>query len=267
MTRKALWLAALVVVASNAAALGFAWRNRSGEPDATVNLTERELRLVDRGSENTAIALGVTWVDPANAPGAAGWLDREGLARLGFDVSLPVSTEQAGHYRSQPPRAAYVALEVDGDGWRSYLASIPEGPEREEALRGSHLVPVDAGLDRAALRARHPDRRRVLVTRGSIGLVFRQDAGRPPTLTGRLNVIYPAELSVPGPLRGPLEALAPAPRPRFEPRQAWRGWPLPADPRFSATVTWGRSLEPWLAAVDRMPTKLSEKNPFVRPDR
>ena len=45
MTRKGLWIAAVVVIVSNAFTLWAARANRAGEPEAVLELTERELRL------------------------------------------------------------------------------------------------------------------------------------------------------------------------------------------------------------------------------
>jgi hypothetical protein len=257
VTRKALWLAAGVVLLTNAAALGFAWMNRSGEPDAELVLTEREVRLLPRETENTAIGLRIEWVDPTREATSATWFDAARLARLGFDCSAPVTKENAQFYRGQAPRSAYAAFEFEGEAWQRYLASIQPDAVRESAARGSHLVFIDVDVDPSALRARHPDRRRVTITPATIGLQFRGAPQATPFLAGHLNMAYPTEVSVPKHLRGALEGLAEPPRVPFEPSQAWRGTPLPGNPRFGVTIKWGRHLEPWLVAIQPSPTKLS----------
>jgi hypothetical protein len=263
--RTALWLAAFVVLLSNAVALGLAWMNRAGEPDAALVLTERELRILPRETENTAMALTLAWIDPAGAPGAVRWLDAAKLASLGFDCSAPPTPENAPFYRGQAPRSAYAAFDFESEGWNRYLASVPPGPDRESAEAGSHLVLIDVGLDAAALRARHPDRHRVVITPATVSLDFRQARGQRPVLAGHVNIAYPMEVSVPGHLRTTLEGVPDSPREPYDPAQAWRGSPLPAAPRYRVSLRWGRWLEPWLVAIERTPTNLGGKNPIAQP--
>jgi hypothetical protein len=164
------------------------------------------------------------------------------------------------HYRSQAPRSAYAAFEFEGDSWNRYLASLPEDSVREAAQAGSHLVLIDVGLDPAALRVRHPDRRRVVITHATVGLVFRDARGAPPSLAGRVTAIFPQELSVPRSFRGVLEGVEARRSQPFDANQWWRGTPLQGAPRFRVSVTWGRSLEPWVGGIEAMPTNLDGKN-------
>jgi len=55
-----LWAAAIVVIA-NAAAWGAAAMNRRGDPEATLELTELELRLPAKQAENTALTLSLVF--------------------------------------------------------------------------------------------------------------------------------------------------------------------------------------------------------------
>ncbi len=78
---------------------------------------------------------------------------------------------------------------------------------------------------------------------------------------------YPIGVSVPRHLRAALEGLPEPPRVPFDPGQSWRGTPLPGEPRFHATLKWGRYLEPWLVAIQTSPTKLSGKNSVAEPQQ
>jgi hypothetical protein len=265
VARKAVWLAAVVVLLSNAVALGFAWLNRAGEPDAELTLTERELRILPRETENTAIALRLAWIDPAGNPDSVSWFDAAKLASLGFHCNVLATPGSASACRNQPPRAAYAAFEFEGDSWNRYLASIPAGPARESAEAGSHLVLIDVGLNPAALRARHPDRHRIVIAPATVGLASRQPQRQPPVPAGRVNLVYPMELSVPRQLRAAFEGLASQPQGPYDPQQSWRGSPLSGSPRYHATLRWGQSFEPWLVSVGRIPTKLSGKNSVAEP--
>jgi len=265
VARKAVRLAAFVVLVSNAVGLGFAWWNRSGEAEADVVLTEREIRVLPRDTENTAIALRLAWIDPSRAPGAATWFDAAKLTSVGFDCRAPLTMENASFYQGQAPRAGYAALEFEGDAWFRYIEAIPPGPDRESAAAGSHLVLIDVGLDPVALRRLHVDRRRVIIVPAALGLEYRRSDRQPPSLAGRVNMIYPPEVSVPRSVRGVFEGLAERRSEPFDPRQAWRGTPLPGPARYQVRVRWGRSLEPWLGPSNGSPTKLSDKNPITRP--
>jgi hypothetical protein len=267
VTRKALWLAVGVVLLTNAAALGVAWLNRSGASDAELVLTEREVRLLPRETENTAVGLRLEWVDPTAEAPASTWFDAGRLARLGFDCGVPVTRENARFYRGQAPRSAYAAFEFEGEAWQRYLASVQGDAVRESAVRGSHLVFVDVDLDPSALRARHPDRRRVIIVHATVGLRFRDLPRAAPFLAGHLDRAYPIEVSVAKHLRGALDELVERPRVPFDPTQSGRGTPLPGEPRFQATIRWGRYLEPWLVALQLSPTKLSGKNSFAEPQQ
>ena len=235
MSRKGLVIAAAVVIVTNVFALGRTAANRVGEPEATLDLTERELRLA--------------WIDPAANAQEPGWFDAAKLAEIGFDCSRPVTAENASHYRTQPPRSTYAVLENEGAAWQRYLAAPPAGAEREVLERQSHLVLIDVGHDPSALRARYPDRRRTVVVPATARMAFVNDGKRDPFLRGRVSVTYPMELNVPRHLRPVLESMPPGARYAFDQRFDRPGQPLADAPHYRITVKWGRSLEPWIESV------------------
>ena len=80
-------LAAAVVLASSGLLLLAAARNRSGEPEAEVELTERELRLVSRGEGRRWAMLRLDWnryLEDRRTE--AGWLDGRKLAARRLDL-------------------------------------------------------------------------------------------------------------------------------------------------------------------------------------
>ncbi|NIP73959.1 MAG: DUF4824 family protein, partial [Gammaproteobacteria bacterium] len=194
---------ALVVLVNGAVLAGVAW-NRSGTPDATLPLTERELRVhynTFRNRENSGVALSLITTRTTRSPQ---WLGEAKLRQLGFE---PQRLRDGGsEYRKSPlPRRAFVVLEHDGPAWAALLkakerevAQLPariEAGERTErhleqarqALErmresASRLVPVDVGIDPEALRNQYSDRRRYAVMaaeirmgyggRGSIGRIL-----------------------------------------------------------------------------------------------
>ena len=247
MTRTGLALASAIVVVSNLWALGLAAVNRQGEPEATLQLTERELGLVSARTENSAMSLRLKWTDPSGRR-EAGWFDRAKLEELGFDCSLPVGRESAKHYATMPVRRAYVAMEYDGPAWQRYADTLPADADSTTAEGLSHLVLVDVARDAARLRARHPDRTRVVVAQAVVRLVAVQDVGGPRFLKGRVLAILPADLNVPRDLRLTLEPLVSTTERAHGAAQPGAA-PSPQTPRYVATVRWGRSLEPWIDAV------------------
>jgi hypothetical protein len=230
MRRYGPWLAAALVVVSNLAAWRVAALNRSGEPEAVLVLTERELQLPAKQAENTALSLRLVfdrWRERGDTVvREAGWFDRAKLESIGFDCSRPVTAESADYYRTRPPRATYAALEY-----------------AESSSLDSRLSLVDVGNDAAALRQRHPDRRRVAIVEATAVIRHVINPGQPPFLMGRVTSVLPAEINVPREWRGALEGLQ-------SDDQAGT-WPPPQrEPRFRVTVTWGKRLEPWITNVE-----------------
>jgi hypothetical protein len=246
MTRG-FWIAAGIVAASNLALLGGAAANRRGEPGAVLVLSERELELPPLAAENTALALRLRWTDPADVPiGRAGqpsapvvqtargaaWFDRSKLEEVGFDCRLPLNEENLARYRATPPRRVYAVLEHDGPAWQGFERALAAG---EDARPRSRLVVVDAGLDRAALRARWPDRTRAVVVPATATLVVDTGPDGRLSLRGRVVAVHPSQLNVPRPLN---QVLAPLQRRPSDPERA----------RYRVTVRWGRR-DPWIADV------------------
>jgi hypothetical protein len=270
MRRHGLWWAAALVVASNLAAWGFAALNRSGEPEAVLDLTERELRLPVKEAENTAVTLELVFERPRPAgplrpPRESGWFDRAKLQSIGFDCSRPVTPENASYYRVRAPRSTYAVLEYEGEAWRRRMAEPPPEPAQtadvradgttprgtspqeslEDRSRQSRLAVIDVGNDPVTLRQRYPDRRRIVIVEATAVLQFVNDPGKTPFLAGRVTSVLPGEINVPREWRSTLEGL--------QTERTTTAWPPPLhEPRYRVTVKWGRSLEPWIADVRPM---------------
>ena len=250
MRRYGPWLAAALVAVSNLAAWGVAALNRTGEPGAVLVLTERELQLPAKQTENTALTLSLVFEPPRprsdGAPREPGWFDRAKLESIGFDCRRPATPENAHHYRTRPPRAAYAALEYEGALWLRQVEQAPRTPR--DPLLDSHLVPIDVDNDPAALRGRHPDPRAVAIVEATVALQYVANAGQPPFLTGRVTSVLPPEINVPREWRGALEGLQSDAQPGI--------WPPPQhEPRFRVTVSWGKRLEPWITNVELLPPR------------
>jgi hypothetical protein len=183
MRRRGWWIVGALVLLTNSFVLLGVARNRSGEPEAVITLTERELPIARSQEDDTGMSLrldhGSVW--------RLDFLDRSKLEDLGFDCSAAPNAEEAEFfYGKQLPRLGYLVLEYDGDAWQRWLEEQREQVEEtvqrvergeveqlvldshrqsyeKERLIHSRLFPVDAGHDPRELRERYPDRNRVLI--------------------------------------------------------------------------------------------------------
>ncbi|MBK8337400.1 MAG: DUF4824 family protein [Sterolibacteriaceae bacterium] len=156
---------AALIVLTNAVALGGAYFNRSGEAEARVALTERELGFgwesMDR-HENSGLALRLNWrVESRDDEGidyaysglytSPAWLDQARMAALGFDVpSRSGATGRDGdcdrdgdcaterRYRRQLTRQALLVLEYDGPSWQGALVRARTAAARHAAAAAAN---------------------------------------------------------------------------------------------------------------------------------
>ena len=227
--------------------------------------------------ENSGLALGLNWrVNDADvgeyygggfgsSGGTPEWLDAAHMAALGFDtVVVPEDSRGRHGIERQLPREVLLVLELDGPAWQQALERARQNAARNEAAlvanasskefaekakraqdqfkreeaANSRLFAIDAGLDRAALRARYPDRSRYLILKGTLRprLVTHEKKTR---LTGYLSALAVTQINVPHALRPILEPVLRKQRSTAD------------DParHFEATIAVGQRLEPWIESV------------------
>lgn len=274
MSPKGLFVAIGVVVAVNALTLALIAGNRAGQADASVQMTERELRLAASGVDDTGIALVLSWRRPNDVSEGEmpqfEWFDRPKLQSIGFDCSVPPDGPDAErHYAftHMLPREVYAVLEyrdparmpppdeaaAPGDQETKPANDVPAaGARRVEPLsdadraRVSRLVPVDAGTDPAALRKRYPDRTRFIVAPAIAGLrLVQRSNGAPARLAGSLTAILPSDIYVPKQHRRLLDRLQAADKAGNRP---WMR--MNHDPRYVVTLKYGSRREPWIDKVE-----------------
>jgi hypothetical protein len=248
MTRIA--IPALTVLLAVAAFVGLAGWNRSLESQPPLTLTERELVLPFRPvnvDDGAGVQLQLQF-EPRHEPlDARNWLPESRLRALGFTLNVPAGDPAAAEvYTKVPSRVVWVVLEYNGAAFQEV--------ERRRALRRqsetwfdrrppSRLVPVDAGLDVDALRARYRDGH--LIVRGIVSLSYSSDALIYATLRG----LVPARVTVPRALVPVLHGLVP--------RLASDD---PADqrssaelaPRYEVDVAVGRLGIPFIRSIRRL---------------
>lgn len=280
--RRAFIASSLLVLVTNAIALGGVAYNRSGEPESTLEVTERELAISQRDwldNDNGGIDLDVRWrvrladesstrsYNPWNRE--VHWLTEAQKAQLGF--AAPVLTPDIeGRYPAwnPPTREAFVVLEYDGAAYRAALEQARKHLAREaeladarpndkefeqrlvaarnelerEELRASRLFVIDVDPDADALRARYPDRSRYAVVNARLDAHIE---GGPQVFRTAIYItrLDVETVSLPHAFRAIVEPLLPV-----DYSYSHEG---PA-PRFEATVHWGRRLEPWIVQLKRL---------------
>jgi len=251
--------------------------NRSGEPDASVELTERELSLNRIEKENSGVSLRLDLQQYGDRESE--WFDKKKLTEVGFDCSTPVDAADAGfRYRKALPRKTFVVLEYEGKAWEAWQARESKELEAMEAkiskgevarkelteakkryawelVAASRLFPVDVGNDPKKLRVTYPDRHRFIITPAKVRLHFHgtvNEKGKPiepARLKGSIDDILTDTVQVPRDKQGLLRTLQTKgqswQRNYYEQEQNEK----PMPPRFKAVLNFGQRYEPWVVAV------------------
>ena len=189
---------ALIVLTNVIVLAGVAY-NRSGEPDATVQLTERELHWQYHSGitnkEDTGLYLILKWSMPGfqsnrwDYTPTKNWINIEKLKEMGFDTSFSLEDNKASRYYShQLPRQAYVVLEFNGDAYQEWLGDAQKRIEeikqelteekkekkkkilendmrhvQQDLIIRSHLFAVDGGRDPELLRKTYSDKSKYII--------------------------------------------------------------------------------------------------------
>jgi hypothetical protein len=273
-TRRHTLIAGLVLILlTNAVALLGVYRNRSGEPESMLKLTQRELQQPygwGMSSENSGVSLRIDWRVPSAekywpgsySGGNPAWLDQAKMASLGFDVSP--SKDMQDDFRGssrQLAKEVLLVLELDGPAYQqalqraqqyaaeqdAKLAALPDDKAvqnnaknaheevRREEQDNSRLFAVDAGLDLNELRARYPDRNRYAIVRAQVQPSF---VGGQSKIAGYINRISIDEINVPREYHTAFDIRV---RPAIIGQTSGHA--------FEASVAFGRRLEPWLIDI------------------
>jgi hypothetical protein len=252
MKRMGLILGAAIILASNGIALIGVARSRAGDPLQTIELTERELPLVNSDPENTGVDLRINWTQAPLSPRASS-LDQTQLEAAGFSFPMPPGARTQGF--AFLPHEAFVALEHEGQRWEAWRQAAEQAKQQDSAAAvrtpgptpsagGSNSWPglflVDASKDMAALRGRYPDPGKYLIVRAVLmaRTVAVKDLKTGEVTSykysGRVVQIMPDVIHVPLPYSRLISSL----KPRTE-----------GAPRYTVTLKYGTSLEPWVSAV------------------
>lgn len=258
---------AALIAATNAIVLAGVAYNRSGEPEALLRLSERELKAPERWGlreEDSGLTLRLAWrilrTRMPNQPGyvdfgqsgggEATWLDKPKLVELGFDVSKSATT-QVGRYsrgEKQLPKEAVFVLEHAGAAWQAALAHAEE--RAKQARDAAAANPGDKNLATRAVFAakqladeQHKHSRLFAIDAGRDETALRAkypDRSRYAIAHGKIAIYYlsagptgyVSELSIPG-VNVPLE---------------YRGT-VDRNRPFEVSLAFGKRLEPWLTGA------------------
>jgi hypothetical protein len=228
MMRAETFAAAGIVLLTNVVVLLEVAHNRSGGPVETIQLTERELPLNYRENENSGVSVRIDWRRFYTVvPEDFSQLDRAKLEALGFDY------DRAMHDPQYPPlpRPAFVAFEYDGPAWARWVRSAQQAkPPLTQFEMLSRLLPVDVATTPDPLLIKYPDRQKYIIVRGVVG-VYADIREKNPKLRPSISQVLPDTIHVTPPLSDAMGHLA---------------GNRAASPRYTLTISYGRSFEPWL---------------------
>ena len=137
--RRFLGWGVLLLVATNVLVLGGVAANRSGEPDAQLTLSERELLPpYSTRKENSGLSLRLVWRiaddDEENRYRywrSPAWFDTAKIAELGLDTGGTTGTENDGTRAKKPvPKEVFIVLQLGGEPYQRALT------QAEKALAG-----------------------------------------------------------------------------------------------------------------------------------
>lgn len=268
---KPLLFGLALIIFTNVVVITGALGNRTGEPDAVLTLSERELALQTWGrKENSGISLNLkthnNYYRGYYTKGKV-WLIGDKLKALGFKlIDSDKPNEISKYVHKTLPKAVFIVLEFNGDAYRDAISEAEEHRlEQENLLSGqpdsikqqgeleaaelhlsrtkyssSRLFPIDAGLDPIALRKQYPDRAKYIIAGGMVKLNTHYDSEKKTShIRGYISKFHITGIHVPSDHRTLLENL---------PKRV-RGRNDVFLPRYEVVLAYGQRYEPWIVSV------------------
>ncbi|MEO6172693.1 MAG: DUF4824 family protein [Arenimonas sp.] len=221
---RALLLGASLIILTNAIALAGAAYNRSGAPESTLLLSERE--LVNNNydyDDNSGVAVSFQWnvlsKETLDTPKLSSyawndysheayWLNDAKLKQLGFDITDPVFPAEGSYrYKQLKDREVFLVLEQDGPSYQRYLAHAKANAKvasnKADAIRqvrvaeyeSSRLFVIDAGTHAETLRTRYPNRNTYAIVKGIVSANW-QSTNTKPALNAYIGSLSVSSLHV-----------------------------------------------------------------------
>ena len=274
----------LLFAATNIAVLFGVASNRSGDPEALISLTERELPLPYRlHEENSGLALRLAWRtlgreedDNYLNQRSPSWLNAEKLAELGVRTNDEHSSNSdAAYYKLPISKEVFIVLEINGEPYRADVKRAEDVFEKERVLfksnpeekrlrenferaenrlkqmrlTESRLFAIDAGLDPQKLRKTYGDRARYIITKALIEPTYRGD-DKGKEVVGYITRLSVEKIHVPLEHRKVFDAIL------VQGKSIHNEF---GPPRYKVELAYGSRLEPWIKSVELMDDISAEK--------
>jgi len=292
MKKYGLMSAIVLIILTNVVVLSGVAYNRSGEPDATVALTERELHWQNAWNwtdkEDTGLYLKLKWnmsgFDIYHWDNAqSSWLNEEKLKELGFDTSYPLDDNDASrYYNHQIERQGYVVLEYNGDTYQHWLKKTIKRIEEtrrelseekktdkknnlknnirqmeQSMITQSRLFAVDAGSNPSLLRKQHPDKSKTIITPAVFDVSLQYTSrkkDRPKPVNKKYLRGWVREISIPEiHVTSDYRSFFISDIKTHTKTYLPRDKPLSdLEPRYQVTLNYGKRHEPWIADVQKL---------------
>lgn len=253
-----------LLLLTNIAGLAGVAYNRSGEPLISIELTERELPVMqsyNSREENSGTMMSLRWqiFDPdedlkyiTTTYGTPAWLDNDKLSELGFDIAELNSDVDKYQYKTGHfTREAILVHEYQGEAYQKALklaegnlesAYADELEDYEDQLAQlkisrTRLYVVDAGQDRDFLIEKYADKGNYLLVRGEIGLRWSNDI-----VSGHIRQLYLKQVHVPLPLSEQFISI--------DEGETYSPYNNLTPPRYKVRLNIGKRLEPWVESIE-----------------
>lgn len=270
----------LILVATNIVVLSGVASNRSGNPEAQITLTERELQLPCRvHEENSGLNLRLAWRalaknDDNKYPDwrSPAWFSAEKLEELGFNIDNYLKSKDIATFYKRPiPKEVFIVLEINGEPYRKAVKRAEMAFEKEESLSKlnstdkslrdnferaekrfkreriteSHLFAIDAGLDPKKLREVYNDQTRFIITKGLVKPRYNYNKNIKEVL-GRITKLSVGSIHVPLKHRKVLDNILAQDKQKKNDFQS---------PRYEVKLAYGSRLESWIVSVNPLDDK------------
>jgi len=283
---KAMIAGVSLIIVTNAIVLAGVSYNRSGEPESTITLTERELSLPYRylgKDENSGIHLRLThrsrdsgyFSRDYKQSEILDWFNKEKLAALGFDVSQPVNGDmEERYYQRLSEKEVFLVLEYNGTAYQAVLEAaqkhvddlLEEQNRNNGTNNGKKSKKKNNKLNRAEnnlSREKNSASRLFVIDAGLDRDVLREkyaDRAKYILMKGLVKARIKDNRSGGTRLAGYIKSLSNktvhVPLQHHEVLEAVVAEGVRRNqnepPRFEATINIGQRLEPWLVGVKRL---------------
>ena len=272
--RRLFLIAFLLLAVTNLFVLLCVYSNRSGEPEALLILTERELQAPYQISEeNSGLFLNIIWRSIGKKNELyrftnwhiPGWLDAEKLKSLGFDIDTYSEKNYDDRHAYSRVKECFVVLEFNGETYRTHLKealetlqSNPENKttqnlykreeERVDALQNydTRLYAVDAGIDPQTLKEKYADGSKYIITKAQIRVSFTPGTKEVYGYISRLSV---GKVHVPRKFRQVIDPILHFTHRKG--RSVRRDETItPHPPRYQVKIAYGKRYEPWIISIE-----------------